>query len=107
MKETNFQLYFVSMYVCTHLYSFCLYFAAEFLLSTSHLQRQQRDVSQKPDDNILLTESIQITDKFGFNKEDANALNSAEQREKIYAGISEESFTCLNGYGEYKRWKFD
>ncbi|XP_037808095.1 uncharacterized protein LOC119601322 [Lucilia sericata] len=73
---------------------------AEFLLSSSHLHRQQRDVSQKPaDDKILLTESIQITDKFGFNREDANALNSAETREKVYSGITEEAITCLNGYG--------
>lgn len=71
------------------------------MLSSSHLHRQQRDVSQKPaDDNILLVQSIQITDKFGFNQDDANALNSSEQREKIYAGISEEAFTCLNGYGK-------
>ncbi|KAM7364243.1 uncharacterized protein ACRADG_000814 [Cochliomyia hominivorax] len=71
---------------------------AEFMLSSLH--RQQRDVSQKPaDDKILLTESIQITDKFGFNREDANALNSGEHREKVYSGITEEAFTCLNGYG--------
>lgn len=69
----------------------------------SALHRQQRDVSQKPDDKILLTESIQITDKFGFNREDANALNSGEHHEKIYPGMTEEAFTCLNGYGKLSK----
>ncbi|XP_053952960.1 uncharacterized protein LOC128859866 [Anastrepha ludens] len=88
---------------------------AEFLLSTmAHAQRQQRDVSNsgtsnsdrsdnknnKPanaaDDNILLVQSIQITDKFGFNQDDADALGADH---KVYAGIGEDALTCLNGYG--------
>lgn len=81
--------------------SFCiiLFILVEFMLSALH--RQQRDVSQKPDDKILLTESIQITDKFGFNREDANALNSGEHHEKIYPGMT--GMTCLNGYGKLSK----
>lgn len=81
--------------------------SAEFLISSSafHHSRQQRDVSQKSaDDNILLVQSIQITDKFGFNQEETNALNSSEDHEKVYAGITEESFTCLNGYGKFQKY---
>ncbi|XP_054084342.1 uncharacterized protein LOC105211859 [Zeugodacus cucurbitae] len=84
---------------------------AEFLLSTiAHAQREKRDVSgnsknnnnvsdnKKPaaDDNILLVQSIQITDKFGFNQEDADALGADH---KLYAGIGDDALTCLNGYG--------
>ncbi|XP_005177489.2 uncharacterized protein LOC101896863 [Musca domestica] len=76
---------------------------AEYMVSTSafhHHGRHQRDVSQKSaEDNILLVQSIQITDKFGFNQEETNALNSSDDHEKVYAGIAEESLTCLNGYG--------
>ncbi|XP_075148055.1 uncharacterized protein LOC142221994 [Haematobia irritans] len=75
---------------------------AEFMVSTSRFRhgRQQRDVSHKSaEDNILLVQSIQITDKFGFNQEETNALNSSEEHEKIFTGTTEESFTCLNGYG--------
>ncbi|XP_050340326.1 uncharacterized protein LOC126766615 [Bactrocera neohumeralis] len=82
---------------------------AEFLLSTiAHAQREKRDVNgnsknnnnvsdnKKPaaDDNILLVQSIQITDKFGFNQEDADALGADH---KLYAG--DDALTCLNGYG--------
>ncbi|KAI9577188.1 uncharacterized protein LOC119641829 [Glossina fuscipes] len=75
---------------------------AGFMVSSfSHQHhRQQRDVSPKSaDDNILLVQSIQITDKFGFNQDAANSLNSTENREKIYTSLSDETFTCLNGYG--------
>ncbi|XP_059218866.1 uncharacterized protein LOC106085376 [Stomoxys calcitrans] len=76
--------------------------SAEFMISSSAFRhgRKQRDVSQKSsEDNILLVQSIQITDKFGFNQEETNALNSSEEHEKIFTGTTEESFTCLNGYG--------
>ncbi|XP_037949968.1 uncharacterized protein LOC119681385 [Teleopsis dalmanni] len=72
---------------------------AEFLVSSFTDKRQKRDVSHKAaDDNILLVQSIQITDKFGFNQEDANALG-ADGHEKVFTGINEETLTCLNGYG--------
>lgn len=94
-----------------------LAFPAEFLLSTiAHAQREKRDVNgssknnnnvsenKKPatDDNILLVQSIQITDKFGFNQEDADALGADH---KVYAGIGDDALTCLNGYGKYDRYR--
>ncbi|XP_062127129.1 uncharacterized protein LOC133839544 [Drosophila sulfurigaster albostrigata] len=76
---------------------------AEFMVSTR--QRQRRDVSPTAaDDNILLVQSIQITDKFGFQAEDGsdlanmNAMNN-EPHEKAYAGVAQDKLTCLNGYG--------
>ncbi|XP_068153531.1 uncharacterized protein nyo [Drosophila tropicalis] len=68
----------------------------EFLVST----RQRRDVSPA-DDNILLVQSIQITDKFGFQSEDGGNASDVEARphEKAYAGVALDKLTCLNGYG--------
>ncbi|KAH8294974.1 hypothetical protein KR018_004866 [Drosophila ironensis] len=72
---------------------------AEFMVST----RQRRDVGPV-DDNILLMQSIQITDKFGFPSEDGtNANGNSDSRsgplEKAYAGVAQDKLTCLNGYG--------
>lgn len=68
-------------------------------------KRQQRDLSQKPsDENILLVQSIQITDKFGFNQDDSKLTNSSENTDKIYTTSFHDesySFTCLNGYGKF------
>lgn len=79
--------------------------------------RQRRDVSpasasSEPaaatDDNILLVQSIQITDKFGFQAEDGSdaGMNlggggGAEPHEKAYAGVAQDKLTCLNGYGMF------
>ncbi|XP_020817193.1 uncharacterized protein LOC110190877 [Drosophila serrata] len=75
---------------------------AEFMVST----RQRRDVGPA-DDNILLMQSIQITDKFGFQPEDGTTTNGSGNdsgtgsgpHEKAYAGVAQDKLTCLNGYG--------
>ncbi|KAH8243374.1 hypothetical protein KR032_006925 [Drosophila birchii] len=74
---------------------------AEFMVST----RQRRDVGPA-DDNILLMQSIQITDKFGFQAEDGTTNGSGNDsgsgsgpHEKAYAGVAQDKLTCLNGYG--------
>lgn len=67
-------------------------------------QRERRDVNPAPaDDNILLVQSIQITDKFGFQAEDGSdaGQNAAEPHEKAYAGVPQDKLTCLNGYGKF------
>ncbi|EDW16482.1 uncharacterized protein LOC6574997 [Drosophila mojavensis] len=73
----------------------------EFMVSTRQ-QRERRDVGSTPvDDNILLVQSIQITDKFGFQAEDGSdaSQSSGEPHEKAYAGVAQDKLTCLNGYG--------
>lgn len=78
-------------------------FTGEFMVSTRQ-QRERRDVGSAPaDDNILLVQSIQITDKFGFQAEDGSdaSLNSGEPHEKAYAGVAQDKLTCLNGYGKF------
>lgn len=69
-------------------------------------QRERRDVgspSAPADDNILLVQSIQITDKFGFQAEDGSdaSQSSGEPHEKAYAGVAQDKLTCLNGYGKF------
>ncbi|ALC47847.1 nyo [Drosophila busckii] len=77
--------------------------AAEFMVSST---RQRRDVASAPvDDNILLVQSIQITDKFGFQPEDGSNGSdgssgaAGEPHETAYAGVAQDKLTCLNGYG--------
>ncbi|XP_017144978.1 uncharacterized protein LOC108157435 [Drosophila miranda] len=79
---------------------------AEFMVSTRH----RRDVGPV-DDNILLVQSIQITDKFGFQPEDGSSSSTTTTtngngndsgsgpHEKAYAGVAQDKLTCLNGYG--------
>lgn len=67
--------------------------------------RQRRDVAPV-DDNILLMQSIQITDKFGFQSEDGTSTNGnsgsgSGPHEKAYAGVAQDKLTCLNGYGKF------
>lgn len=67
--------------------------------------RQRRDVGPA-DDNILLMQSIQITDKFGFQAEDGGSANDSNRgsgpHEKAYAGVAQDKLTCLNGYGKFQ-----
>jgi len=87
---------FVSISILT-IKSHFLFLTAEFLISTRH----RRDVGPV-DDNILLMQSIQITDKFGFQPEDGTTThgNDSGPHEKAYAGVAQDKLTCLNGYGK-------
>ncbi|XP_034486427.1 uncharacterized protein LOC117790921 [Drosophila innubila] len=64
-------------------------------------ERQKRDVShQTTDENILLVQSIQITDKFAFNG--ADTANNVEPRDglaKLQLELANKTDTCINGYG--------
>lgn len=66
--------------------------------------RWRRDVGSNgktpmPQDDMLLEQSIQITDKFGFDHDDSKTANTDyHQTEKIFT--SSELFGCLNGYGK-------
>ncbi|EDW99227.1 uncharacterized protein LOC6539013 isoform X2 [Drosophila yakuba] len=69
-------------------------------------ERQKRDVSHQAagDENILLVQSIQITDKFAFNGADAPGGSGSEAGgldglAKLQLDLGTKSDTCINGYG--------
>jgi hypothetical protein len=60
--------------------------------------RQRRDVTkQAPIDDMLLVESIKITDKFGFEKQQAKPKVS--NSETVFVANSRETL-CVNGLGK-------
>ncbi|XP_002137081.2 uncharacterized protein mey [Drosophila pseudoobscura] len=73
-------------------------------------ERQKRDVSHQPaatDENILLVQSIQITDKFAFNGADSGGSGNSngigagpiDGLAKLQLELGTKSDTCINGYG--------
>ncbi|SPP81128.1 uncharacterized protein LOC117583397 [Drosophila guanche] len=74
-------------------------------------ERQKRDVSHQPaatDENILLVQSIQITDKFAFNGADSGGSSNGngigaglatDGLAKLQLELGTKSDTCINGYG--------
>lgn len=64
-------------------------------------ERQKRDVShQTTDENILLVQSIQITDKFAFNGADASNGEPRDGLAKLQLELGNKTDTCINGYGK-------
>lgn len=63
--------------------------------------RQKRDVShQTTDENILLVQSIQITDKFAFNGADPSNGEPRDGLAKLQLELGNKTDTCINGYGK-------
>ncbi|EDV43564.2 uncharacterized protein Dana_GF18555 [Drosophila ananassae] len=69
-------------------------------------ERQKRDVSHQAasDENILLVQSIQITDKFAFNGADGGGGGTGSEAgldglAKLQLDLGTKSDTCINGYG--------
>ncbi|KAH8312097.1 hypothetical protein KR044_009403 [Drosophila immigrans] len=63
-------------------------------------KRQKRDVShQTTDENILLVQSIQITDKFAFNGADPANPEPRDGFAKLQLELANKTDTCINGYG--------
>ncbi|XP_030371075.1 uncharacterized protein LOC115621547 [Scaptodrosophila lebanonensis] len=63
-------------------------------------ERQKRDVShQTADENILLVQSIQITDKFAFNGGDLSSGEPSDGLAKLQVEMGSKTDTCINGYG--------
>ncbi|XP_017060310.1 uncharacterized protein LOC108100781 [Drosophila ficusphila] len=67
-------------------------------------ERQKRDVSHQAagDENILLVQSIQITDKFAFNGADSPGGSEAgglDGLAKLQLDLGTKADTCINGYG--------
>lgn len=55
---------------------------------------------QTTDENILLVQSIQITDKFAFNGADPNNGEPRDGLAKLQLELGNKSDTCINGYGK-------
>lgn len=81
----------------------CYLFTVELAIKS---ERRKRDVSHQAasDENILLVQSIQITDKFAFNGADGGAGGGGGGLEdglaKLQLELGTKSDTCINGYGE-------
>lgn len=94
------------IYIFLLLYVFCLPFS--FLPASfggNHL-RQRRETTKKPSqEDLLLVQSIQITDKFGFDKQQQSKSNSnhmgydANETVFISSEAASQGF-CVNAIGE-------
>lgn len=49
---------------------------------------------------MLLVQSIQITDKFGFDKQTAEKPRSSTSSETVFVAADPAAF-CVNGLGKY------
>ncbi|XP_055529344.1 uncharacterized protein LOC129721151 [Wyeomyia smithii] len=65
---------------------------------TAEFSRQRRETThQAPQDDMLLVQSIQITDKFGFEKQQAKPKISSS--ETVFVASSDAQGICVNGLG--------
>ncbi|XP_053689043.1 uncharacterized protein LOC128738156 [Sabethes cyaneus] len=65
---------------------------------TTEFSRQRRETThQAPQDDMLLVQSIQITDKFGFEKQQAKPKISSS--ETVFVASSDAQGICVNGLG--------
>lgn len=93
------QTHFIFTYSHSHIHRLLLLSTVELAIRSA---RQKRDVShQTPDENILLVQSIQITDKFAFNGADASNGEPRDGLAKLQLELGNKSDTCINGYGKF------
>ncbi|XP_037944045.1 uncharacterized protein LOC119676859 [Teleopsis dalmanni] len=60
--------------------------------------RSRRDITKKPNlDDMLLVQSIQITDKFGFDKQQQGKPKGYDVNETVYVANDPEHAYCVNG----------
>lgn len=72
-----------------------------FLFSIKTELRVRREVTKTPShEDMLLVQSIQITDKFGFEKQTAPKPKSTSS-ETVF--IATEPGLCVNGLGNYSQ----
>lgn len=61
--------------------------------------RYVREAKSSNRDDLLLVQSIQITDKFGFDKQTADKARSSSSSETVFVAADPASF-CVNGLGK-------
>lgn len=69
------------------------------LLLFSTESRFVREAKSTNRDDMLLVQSIQITDKFGFDKQTADKARSSTSSETVFVAAEPGSF-CVNGLGK-------
>lgn len=63
--------------------------------STNGTERVRREASKRPHEDLMLVQTIEITDKFGFEKQ----MAPKDTKETVFLGADLQAF-CVNGFGE-------
>ena len=72
-----------------------------FQTESSVARRLRRETTHKPSkEDLLLVQSIQILDKFGFEKQQAKPT-SFDTNETVFMAGGEPSGFCVNGMGKF------
>lgn len=71
--------------------------------SINGTERYRRETVKKPHEDMLLVQSIEITDKFGFEKQ--QQLKPKDTKETIFLSNDLQAF-CVNGFGKRKYLDF-
>lgn len=67
------------------------------------MSRSKRETGKQSHEDMLLVQSIQITDKFGFEKQQANKNPKTSSTSETVFYVPEASGLCVNGLGEWRR----
>lgn len=63
--------------------------------SVNGTERFRREASKKPHEDLMLVQTIEITDKFGFEKQ----MAPKDTKETVFLGADLQAF-CVNGFGK-------
>lgn len=74
------------------------FFINIFFIIEIHL-RSRRETSRNIHEDMLLVQSIKITDKFGFEKQEGN-LDVMKPSGTVFIAPDAQNY-CVNGLGEY------
>ena len=66
-------------------------------------RRRKVDDKQNPLEDMLLVQSIQINDKFGFTNKQTQGRPSGDSSETVFYANPQESAFCVNGIGKWER----
>jgi hypothetical protein len=66
-------------------------------------KRRSTEASKNPHDDMLLVQSIQITDKFGFASKQQQAKPTVSSSETVFYATPDTQSFCVNGMGEFNR----
>jgi hypothetical protein len=77
--------------------------ATSIAVSTERKRRSVESDGKNPADDMLLVQSIQITDKFGFASKQQQAKPTVRSSETVfYASKPDAQSFCVNGLGKFK-----